>query len=200
MSRMRSNLKPSLPKSPIRLRSRQVHQSNSSSLQTPPGSLTKSQKATRLWDADCQEPKLRPDFNSISCELRTLAKMVKSEIGDECETRAAATPILSGSVPVFERGRLYEEYSARRNERLKRKKAMEETRGTSYNLGVTHEPTATKRRGTAKKQQLESLKKSVSAAYEETAPRYMLRSMAKENKKPPLPIVSAITTRRGRRI
>ncbi|KAJ4882474.1 Uncharacterized protein Rs2_32567 [Raphanus sativus] len=119
--RMRwSYLKPPLPKSPIRLRSRQVILSNSSStttLQTPPG--------------------------GGASNLEHLA---------------------ADSAPVFERG----------------------------SLGV--EPTTTK-----KKTKVETT----------AAPRYSLRSMTKENKKPPpLPanvaVTSAmkksVTTMRGRRI
>ncbi|XP_010539021.1 PREDICTED: uncharacterized protein LOC104813174 [Tarenaya hassleriana] len=199
MAMFRSSLKPPLPKSPIHLRSRQIHRSILSSLRSPPGSLTKSQK-----------PEQRPE---ISCELRALAKMVEGEIGDEGKPKTANFGgLVTTSVHAFERGRFYEEYSARRNERLKRKKgeaeaaaAAEEVKTTPYNLRAMREPATTKRRGTAKKQQLESLKKTVSTAYTET-PRYMLRSLSKENKKPPLPVniersvMKNVTTRRVRRI
>ncbi|KAJ6306213.1 hypothetical protein OIU78_021519 [Salix suchowensis] len=59
---------------------------------------------------------------------------------------------------------------------------------TPYNLGVTVK--STKRRDTRK---LESTRKSVSDAYlveRNETPRYLLRSMNKENKKPPLPVYS----------
>ncbi|CAF1778281.1 hypothetical protein Bca4012_045749 [Brassica carinata] len=188
-SRMRSPyLKPPLPKSPIRLRSRQVLLSNSSSstLQTPPG-MTK--------------PGRRLSHGDVEAKLSVESEDVK--------TRAEASNLenlAADSAPlVFERGRFYEEYSARRNERLKRKNGGEESvvKGTPYNLGV--EPITTKRRVTAKKK----------TTVETTKPRYSLRSMSmsmtKENKKPPPPLPinvavtsskkkSVTTTMRGRRI
>ncbi|CAH2072373.1 unnamed protein product [Thlaspi arvense] len=210
MSRMRSSyLKPPLPKSPIRLRSRQVllSHSSSSSLQTPPG-LTKYQNpARRLSDADLGS-KLPLEYSSISSEIHALAKMVEKEFAEEEEdtkSRAAGSNLenlATNSVPVFERGRFYDEYSAKRNERLRRKKGGEAAlegliKGTPYNLGVNHEPMTTKRRGTSKKQTVSMV---------ETTPRYSLRSMTKENRKPPLPLnvavsaMKAVSTRRGRRI
>ncbi|KAF8087996.1 hypothetical protein N665_0558s0046 [Sinapis alba] len=204
-SRMRS--KPPLPKSPLRLRSRQVLLStNSSTLQTPPPGLTKFNNVA----ADL-ESNLPMDYSSISSEIHALAKMVEKEFAQEEEEKkvvklksraAAASASASSSLEhmaanseVFERGRFYDEYSARRNERLRRKKGGGE--GTPYNLGV--EPMTTKRRGTAKKKAT-----TVVSMAETTAPRYSLRSM----KKPPLPLnvdVSAMksftaTTRRVRRI
>ncbi|KAF2573227.1 hypothetical protein F2Q70_00005824 [Brassica cretica] len=104
---------------------------------------------------------------------------------EDVKTRAEASNLenlAADSAPVFERGRFYEEYSARRNERLKRKNGGEESvvKGTPYNLGV--EPITTKRRVTAKKK----------TTVETTEPRYSLRSMSMsmttENKKPPLPL------------
>ncbi|CAN7140699.1 unnamed protein product [Brassica rapa subsp. narinosa] len=184
-SRMRSSsyLKPPLPKSPIRLRSRQVLLSNSSSsstLKTPPGIYVHfinpllTIKLSRL------------EFQIIHGDAE--AKLpIESE---DVKTRAEASNLqnlAADSAPVlFERGRFYEEYSARRNERLKRKSGGEE----SVVKGV--EPTTTKRRGTT----VESM------------------SMTKENKKPPLPlpidvvvtsskkksVTTTTITMRGRRI
>ncbi|VVB06113.1 unnamed protein product [Arabis nemorensis] len=216
MSKMRSFLKPPLPKSPLRLRSRQVlNENSSSSLLTPPGSVTKPGRR-RLSDANLVEPKLPFDYSTISNEIHALAKMVTDEFSEEearKKSRLACSnleTLASKSVPVFERGRFYEEYSAKRNERLKRKKGGEEgveVKGTPYSLGVNREPMTNKRRGSNAKK-LESLKKSVSMVESTTTtPRYSLRSMTKENRKPPLPLnvnVSAMksvtTTRRGRRI
>ncbi|KAF8096539.1 hypothetical protein N665_0307s0065 [Sinapis alba] len=193
-SRMRSSsyLKPPLPKSPIRLRSRQVLLSNSSSstLQTPPG-LTKPGR--RLSHATGLEPKLP----------------ILDQEEENVKTRAAASNLENlpaNSAPVFERGRFYDEYSAKRNERLKRKKVGggddSVVKGTPYSLGV--EPTTTKRRVTAKKKTVETTTTTTKP------PRYSLRSMTKENKKPPPPIpmnvavtsaVKSVTAmRRGRRI
>lgn len=185
---MKFDRKPPLAKSPTRLRPRRVLRSNSTSLQTPPGSLTKSEKPNRKWDTE--EPELRPEYRSISCELRALAKMVRDEFGKEESNNAnnggVSNSLSANSSPVFERGRFYEEYSARRNERLSRKKSEDSRneRKSVYNLGVTVE--SAKRGSTSKK--LESLRKSVSAAYslEPPTPRYMLRSMSKDSKKPPL--------------
>ncbi|CAN6975325.1 unnamed protein product [Brassica oleracea var. botrytis] len=199
MSRMRTSyLKPPLPKSPLRLRSRQVLSSSSSSsiLRTPPG-LAKFQKPDL-------ESKLPIEYSSISSEIHAMAKMVEKEFAqEEVKSRASSLEHMAANSEVapmlFERGRFYDEYSARRNERLRRKKGGDDSvvKGTPYNLGV--EPMTTKRRGTVKKK---------TTMVETTAPRYSLRSMKKENKKPPLPLnvdVSAMktvtaTTRRGRRI
>ncbi|XP_024931018.1 uncharacterized protein LOC107419801 isoform X2 [Ziziphus jujuba] len=150
------------------------------------GSLTKSQKLNRT--RDMAESELRPEYHSISCELRALAKMVQDELGNGETQKAgfATSPSAVYSSSLFERGRFYEEYSARRNERLRRKKGQTGDQGkTTYNLGVTVE---SGKRSSCRK--LESFRKSISAAYsvETTSetPRYMLRSMSKENKKPPL--------------
>ncbi|OWM70584.1 uncharacterized protein LOC116213582 [Punica granatum] len=191
MSKMRMDGKPPLPRSPIRLRSRHVMRSNSSTLksvQTPPGSLTKSEKLTGTWDI--QEMELRPEYRSISCEFQSLAKMVQDELRDAKPSIAGLTCL--GSASVFERGRFYDEYSARRNERLKRKKGEElgETKKTAYDLGVTVE--SSKRRDSKK---LDCLRKSMAVAYSaernSQTPRYMLRSSTKENKKPPVPVTSS---------
>ncbi|PNY06917.1 hypothetical protein L195_g003399 [Trifolium pratense] len=187
-STMKSQLRPPrpIPKSPMRLRTRTVI--DSASLQTPPGSLTKSQKLVR-------SPELRPEYRTIACEFRALSRMVNEEFGkpdpEEIRITNSCNP---RSGVLFERGRFYDEYSARRNERLKRKQGVmvDDVNTTSIKqpkvphraLGVTVE--SGKKSTTARK--LGSMRKSVSAAYsaEVSEPRYMLRSMTKENKKPPL--------------
>ncbi|OMO97602.1 hypothetical protein CCACVL1_04511 [Corchorus capsularis] len=185
---MKSDRKPPLAKSPIRLRPRRVLRSNSSSLQTPPGSLTKSQKPSRAWGS-MEDSEIRPEYRSISCEFQALARMVKDELGNEEKENAGfcGTSLSANSTPVFERGRFYDEYSARRNERLKRKKGEtgDDSNTPHRRLGVTVE--SSKKRESKK---LESLRKSMSAAYsvEIQTPRYQLRSMSKENKKPPLAV------------
>ncbi|KAF2310206.1 hypothetical protein GH714_007208 [Hevea brasiliensis] len=183
---MKSDSRPPLAKSPIRLRPCRVLQPYTTSVQTPPGSLTKSQKPNPT--KNMEESDLRPEYRTISWELRALARMVKDEFGNGNLNGAGMTNSVSAnSSPLFERGRFYEVYSARRNERLKRKKGETEEEGkTTYNLGVTVE--SSKKRDSKK---LESLRKSVSAAYsvERTEnPRYSLRSLSKENKKPPLAV------------
>lgn len=130
----------------------------------------------------------------MSCELRALARMVQEEFGKVDADDMAVGNSSAGS--LFERGRFYEEYSARRNERLRRKKGVNNVmvvdEGNNNNnkakpnraLGVTVE---SGKKSSSRK--LGSLRKSVSAAYSvevSETPRYMLRSMTKENKKPPL--------------
>ncbi|CAI9777146.1 unnamed protein product [Fraxinus pennsylvanica] len=186
---LRSNGKPPLARSPIRLRPRNALQPTASNTaQIPPGSLTKSQLPKCSWDLEKLE--VRPEYNTISCELRVLAKMVRQEFGtgDENMDVEIDNGVLSTNRnPLFERGRFYEEYSARRNERLKRKKGEMEghKKKPMNNLGVRIE--------SAKK--LDSRRKMAVAATPmmvqreaATPPRYLLRSSArKENKKPPLP-------------
>lgn len=115
--------------------------------------------------------------------------MVRMELGcEDSEYGGVGDQLSVNSSALFERGRFYDEYSARRNERLKRKKAESVADiKTPYNLGVTVE--SSKRYNS--KKHVESLRKSVAAAYSversEATPRYLLRSMTKENKKPPLP-------------
>ncbi|PON60554.1 hypothetical protein PanWU01x14_151660 [Parasponia andersonii] len=192
MSKMRSVQKPPLAKSPRRLRPRRGLQQNP--IQTPMGYLTKSLKPNRM--PETEESEVRPEYHTISCELRALAKKVRDELGNEEIPNAGFSEcVRASSSPLFERGRFYEEYSARRNERLRRKKGQTGEEGKSaYNLGVNVESV---KRSSSKK--LGSLRKSISAAYsvEKTSetPRYMLRSMSKDNKKPPLPLYSEKSAR-----
>ncbi|KAM7253184.1 hypothetical protein ACFE04_025802 [Oxalis oulophora] len=195
MSTMRRSdqRKPPLAKSPMRLRSRRASISNP---QPPQGSFTKiSQKPIHLE----QLHDLRPEYHTISSELRALAKMVNQELGNAPEINnnnnnninnsiGTSNPTLTSSSPLFERGRLYNEYSARRNERLKRKicgGGNKDPMGTPLKFPLTSVP-CSKRRDS---------NKSVPPAYAgetnpalaNATPRYALRSMTKENKKPPLP-------------
>ncbi|CAL1383685.1 unnamed protein product [Linum trigynum] len=207
MPTMKFDRKPPLAKSPIRLRSRRVLQPTSVSLQTPPGSLMKSAKPSRgLSSIDVGGvEELRPEYRSMSCELRALAKQVRDELGGNGDLAAKPKSSLYGeslsanSSPLFfERGKLYDAYAAKRNERLRKKKiggdAREDFAKTpSYRLGVTVE--SSKRRDSARK--MESLRKSVASAYGAgqrlaggETPRYLLRSMRKDSKIPtaaPLP-------------
>ncbi|GAB4833005.1 hypothetical protein Ancab_040442 [Ancistrocladus abbreviatus] len=171
---MKSDRKPPVVKSPMRLQARRVLRSDSTPMRTP----------------DIKEVEIRPEYRTISCELKALAKMAEEQFGTNGGSNNNAG--LGGANTasyLFERGRFYDEYSARRNERLKRKKLSEEDGGaglepkTLYSLGVKVE--SSKRKDS--KKQLESLKKSVSATYaldRSEHPRYALRSI----KKPPLPV------------
>ncbi|XP_073136525.1 uncharacterized protein [Henckelia pumila] len=211
---LRSKGKPPLAKSPTRLRPRRgaalQPTLTDNIIRTPPGSLTKSKIPNRPRDAE--QPELRPEYHTISCELRTLTKMVHQELKtiDNSSTDCGAFGVKTS--PLFERGRLYEVYSARRNERLKRKKCEMEGytcgKKPSYDLGVRVE--SEKTRASANK--FDSRRKALAMAADTTplaerreapTPRYSLRSSTrKENKKkPPLPIASfeksvGITTRK----
>ncbi|KAL0440502.1 UNVERIFIED_CONTAM: hypothetical protein Slati_2533200 [Sesamum latifolium] len=184
MSRMmlRSNGKPPLARSPIRLRPRRkpLQPTPANTTHTPPGSLTKSQLPNRNWDVENSE--LRPEYHTISCELRALAKMVQQELGNKDETTFEDGALAAQRSPLFERGRFYDEYSARRNERLKRKKGeMEKKPG--YDLGVRVE-SAMKVDG--RRKAAVAAATPVADRREARTPRYSLRSGArKENKKPP---------------
>ncbi|KAM7521306.1 hypothetical protein LguiB_020268 [Lonicera macranthoides] len=194
MSRMmRSDRKPPLARSPIRLRSRGTLQPNSNFIQTPPGNQMKTKLTKTTWDIENSE--LRPEYHTISCEFRALAKMLNNQFGDDgnvgflnANAKAKANANANNKSPLFERGRFYEEYSARRNERLRRKKGGEiigDEKKTPYGLGVRVE--SAKRKESKK---LESMRKTMPLSTPMTerreAPRYLLRSSNKENKKPPL--------------
>lgn len=151
------------------------------------GSLTESKKPIGCHDID--ESELRPEYRTISCELRALNNMVREELGKmDSENIVFANSFGVDSGILFERGRLYDEYSAKRNERLKRKKRGDYGKASAYKLGVAVESA---KKSSSKK--LESLRKSVSVTCpmeRSEAPRYMLRSMTKGNKKlPPLPLI-----------
>ena len=118
--------------------------------------------------------------------------MVQDELGAMCAQAPAfginshANNNVVGSLSVFERGRFYDEYSARRNERLMKKQsgAEKDEPKTAYNLGVKVE--SAKKKDSKKK--AESLKKSVAATFSvdrSEHPRYALRSTTR---KPPLPV------------
>lgn len=192
---LRSSGKPPLARSPIRLRPRRkpLQPAANSAVRTPPGSLTKSQVPNRSWDVE--EPGLRPEYHTISCEIRALAKMVHQELGTIGNASFDDAGVLGGrGSPLYERGRFYDEYCARRNERLKRRKGEVEgyEKKPAYDLGVRVE--STKKREASK---FDSRRKSAVAAAaavaatpvaerrEARTPRYSLRSTSKENKKPP---------------
>ncbi|CAI9763006.1 unnamed protein product [Fraxinus pennsylvanica] len=183
---IRSNGKPPLARSPIRLRPRRALQPTASNtVQIPPGSLTKSQMPKRYWDVE--ELELRPEYSTISCELRALARMVCQEFGTSDENMDVEFDNGANRSPLFERGRFYEEYSARRNERLKRKKGEMEghTRKPMNNLGVRIE--SAKKFDSGRKMAVAATPMMVQR--EAATPRYSLRSCTrKENKKPPLPM------------
>ncbi|KAK9164949.1 hypothetical protein Scep_000140 [Stephania cephalantha] len=199
-----SDRKPPLYQSRYQLRSRRVLQPEASPFQTPQASLTKIPLPSRL--PILEKTEIRPEYQSISCELQALAKMVKDEFGNNDMGNAGFVDTFNGN--LFERGRFYDEYSARRNERLKRKKCQkgdkEEEKRSSYSLGVNCD--SVKRRDLNK---LGSLRKTAPESFMTASTvnvRYSLRSNSKENKKPPLlnsidrSATVKIGARKGRRI
>ncbi|MCL7049044.1 hypothetical protein MKW94_018271 [Papaver nudicaule] len=99
-----------------------------------------------------EKPALQQQYQSITTDLQSLMKMVKDEFGNqELDMTQLGN---SFSVTPFERGRFYDEYSARRNERLRRRKGetVEEKKkpSSAYNLGVV-ESSIKKRGGEQKK-------------------------------------------------
>ncbi|GAB2243555.1 hypothetical protein Droror1_Dr00023683 [Drosera rotundifolia] len=189
---MKSSRKPPLVRLPMPIQPHLSLRSNvTTPLRTPSGYLSKVEKPNHPATA-ANGKENRPDYCTIASELQVLAKMVEKEFGI-----VPTVPIGTGFGDVastndkdslFERGRVYDEYSARRNERLKRKRGEEmwltAEPKTAYKLGVKVDESA--KRTELKKH--ESLVKSVSAAYysvdRSEHPRYALRSI----KKPPLPV------------
>ncbi|KAJ4963285.1 hypothetical protein NE237_023224 [Protea cynaroides] len=190
MSKMRSlsDRKPPLPESSTRHPPRRILRSSVSSIKTPSASMMKTQTTNRMWDME--ESDIPTKYQSISCELMALAKMVKHEFGNHELRNTDFTDNFSvNSSPLFERGRFYNAYSARRNEMLKRKKFGERGKDCKsiFNLGVTVE--SGKKRDSKK---YESLRKSIPANFSISrteSHRYFLRSnsKAKDNKKPSIP-------------
>ncbi|MCL7044448.1 hypothetical protein MKW94_020454 [Papaver nudicaule] len=166
------------------IRSRRMLRSSTSSIPSTPVSMMKPPTPKRLMTQE--KPELRQQYQSITTDLQSLMKMVKDEFGNqELDMTQLGN---SFSVTPFERGRFYDEYSARRNERLRRRKGetVEEKKkpSSAYNLGVV-ESSIKKRGGEQKK--LESLRKSVPANFSiprsemtTTTSRYSLRSSTKD--------------------
>lgn len=114
--------------------------------------------------------------------------MVQENLSGSTDTNQISNATYQES-PLFQRGKFYEEYAARRNERLKRKRGesgVEKTTPCKQYLGVRNESakkTEVKKFESARKMTTTPLveKKEVGSTM-----RYSLRSSCKENKKPPL--------------
>ncbi|CAI9117089.1 OLC1v1018417C1 [Oldenlandia corymbosa var. corymbosa] len=233
---MQSSRKPPLPRgTPIQLRLRPRRpplQSSSAAniIQTPPGSLVKTQMVKSACDlVEGGSEILRPEYRTISCELRALAKMVHHEFSGAGTVGVDDLALNANRSPLFERGRFYDEYSARRNERLKRKKKGELIADDHHHydhlLGVRVESTKKRRDNhiTSTNNTSTSIKRKVAvpstpttarrtiipppsaAAAASSSSRYLLRSSTnKENKKPPLTSSAVVGektgVRRARRI
>ncbi|XP_076949232.1 uncharacterized protein LOC143621803 [Bidens hawaiensis] len=185
---IRTDRKPPLGlRSPIRLRPRRPVQSSLPNLQTPSGAFTTSRLPKQ--SSVKEEHELRPEYHTMSCELKALSKMVQDTLWGPTTTSQSAN-----EGPVFQRGRLYEEYSARRNERLKRKRGesmVEKKTPCKQYLGVRIESA---KKSTVDVKKFESARKMMTPLVERkqvaTTQRYSLRSSCKENKKPPLAMSS----------
>ncbi|XP_047324712.1 uncharacterized protein LOC124928224 [Impatiens glandulifera] len=194
MTKTRTDRKPPLPRSPIHVRSGRVLRPSIfiNTAQSQQGSLMKTIP---------MELQILPD-DKIWCGIREMAKI--SENGEN-------------GVNLFKRGRFYDEYAVRRNERLKMKQISEvneekiEVVDKEVDLGFE------KKRDLKKFNDSKSLisrtplierKENIN---QNSNSRYMLRSMTKEMKKPasslpPLGSTSSVggerktVGRRGRKI
>lgn len=129
-----------------------------------------------------EEPRIRPELLSMSCDFRALAKMVEEELGSSGLGTPLTATASTNCSSLFERGRMYDEYSARRNERLKRKKGETEEERSVHDSGVPAVEFVKRRN--AKK--TESVRKSVPANFA-IGRRDGLRSsvrISNESKKP----------------
>ncbi|KAH9613900.1 hypothetical protein KSS87_011117 [Heliosperma pusillum] len=177
---MKTDRKPPLARSPMRLRNRRVLQPSNiiTPLRTPSARLTKPQMT---------ESEMRPENQAMSFELMALSKMVQDELGTmNAKNYSSSTGGASHLGPAFERGRFYDEYVARRNERLRKKQIENEVDEpkTAYNLGVKVESSMKK----DFKKKTESSRKPVGSAFVDRSQhsRYSLRSTVK--KPPPMPV------------
>ncbi|MCL7050310.1 hypothetical protein MKW94_002707 [Papaver nudicaule] len=191
-----SDRKPPLAESMNQIRSRRMLRSSTSSIPSTPVSMMKPPTPPKRL----MTQELRPhQYQSITTDLQSLMKMVKDEFGNQDMTQLGN----SFSVTPFERGRFYDEYSARRNERLRRKgETVEEKKKkptSVYNLGVVESSIIKKRGG---EEQKKSLRKSVPAIppSETTTATYSLRSSSTKDvtmSSGKLSFSGKINTRRG---
>ncbi|KNA06125.1 hypothetical protein SOVF_183920 [Spinacia oleracea] len=189
---MKTDRKPPLARSPMTLRGRRPLQPPNSNF----NANTPIRTPAMMSKPQMREQENRPELNTVSCELRALAKMVEDELGainaKNNNGFGSVSSIGGGNTTMFERGSLYNAYSERRNERLRKKlsESWEDEPKTAYNhLGVKVDSTLKK---DSTKKKAETLKKSMMAAATTYSsvdrsqhPRYALRSTTK---KPPLPV------------
>uniref|UniRef100_A0A0E0Q827 Uncharacterized protein n=1 Tax=Oryza rufipogon TaxID=4529 RepID=A0A0E0Q827_ORYRU len=187
--------RPPLAVSPRRLRPRQHRAAAAGaaprppvacSVQTPPGSIKKA--TTPMRSSFCALPtsRLEPtpraklDFAAAPSPARAAVaagkenRHVDDEVSLDLTAMAMPTPMPTWTAsplppptsPLFERGRLYDLYSARRNERLKRKHGFpageEEAEAMAADPCVAVE--LSKRRGAKKMTGAESVRRSMPAA------------------------------------
>ncbi|KAK1324537.1 hypothetical protein QJS10_CPA01g00274 [Acorus calamus] len=173
--------------SPRRLRPRRILRSEDPVRALPAKSPMKTNPLTRSCIVVEKSP-VRPVYEAISSDLRALAKRVEQEFKE---------PVLAfpddGSPPLFERGRLYEVYLARRNERLKRKKGeifVEETQ-VSEAVVVNGDVDLGGRRRTVKKEGV-CLRKSMPPDFSVGRLQSLRSSVRvnKENRRPSIPMAT----------
>ncbi|XP_008789368.2 uncharacterized protein LOC103706881 [Phoenix dactylifera] len=180
--------KPPLAVSPRRLRPRRPPHSTPS-VRTPPAT-SKNARSSSL------ESPIQPVYQMISSELMALAERAKEEFGSNGDLGGAVTSSIACSrSPMFERGRFYELYSARRNARLKRKKEEIAEEAIAQDPSIAIE--LAKRRSSKK---VESERKSVPADFSSSRVlRSSVRS-SKEMKKPSAPTYPDKPAATGKRI
>ncbi|KAI4339962.1 hypothetical protein MLD38_024844 [Melastoma candidum] len=103
------------------------------------GFFTKSKKVASKWDA--VEIDLVPGYYCVSCELR------RSPMGmaDDSARPGFGANLTATPGSMFERGRFYNLYSARRNERLRRRRGeAADAKKNGFGLGVAVESTKRK--------------------------------------------------------
>ncbi|XP_076917900.1 uncharacterized protein LOC143578121 isoform X2 [Bidens hawaiensis] len=187
---MRSDRKPPLAlRSPIRVRPRRGVQSAANNVQTKSVSMTKPRLPKQ--SSTSEEHELRPEYQTISRELKDLTKMVQENLWGPTTKNQSANA--HDNNPVLQRGRLYDEYSARRNERLKRKRGEPETENKTpsklYVGGRIESAKEVKKYESGRKMTTPLIERgqvAPAAATTAKTTRYSLRSSCKENNKPPL--------------
>ncbi|MQM18929.1 hypothetical protein Taro_051929 [Colocasia esculenta] len=194
MNRARSSFdqKPPLAVSPRRLRPRRGRTEASAAAAAPRTSPAPSPKDTQHLRRSCPalaESPLKTEYEKISRELKAREKRAEDDFPNGDALRAIAVSAQAAglrSIPLFERGRLYEVYSARRNERLKRK--MEETfeeeaEAAPARRSAVDAEVAVKRRSTTRTNSLRmSAPEGLPAVGRTPSLRSSLRSSTRENK------------------
>nr|XP_010943929.1 uncharacterized protein LOC105061542 isoform X2 [Elaeis guineensis] len=185
--------RPALAVSPRRLRSgRALH--TTPSVQTPPSTSKKTEFSGRPSSV---KSLIQPVYQMISSELVALAERAKEEFGSHDHVGTTLTSsITCSNSPMFERGRYYEVYSARRNERLKRKKEIAD-QSISQDPGIAIE--LAKRRNSKK---VDGMRKSVPANFSLSRVNSLRSSVrsSKEMKKPSASTYSEKSAATGKRI
>ncbi|WOL09743.1 hypothetical protein Cni_G18496 [Canna indica] len=120
--------RPPLAVSPRRLRPRRPPPGAYALSSHAPTATSKKRPPSNRSSAPVVESLARPQHQLVSSELSSPVERAKEDLGGFSDVVASAAVALSSpgagnKSPLFERGRFYDLYSARRNERLKRKQA-----------------------------------------------------------------------------